>query len=94
MGEQLNRKLIDDWKRTALRLRSIQLAAVFAVITGVLTANPAIVVGLITLLPTGPLLYVVAAIVAVFVFVIPAITRLWAQGTPPCPEEKNDGQAR
>lgn len=81
-------KLINDWKHLIFRLRSIQLAAVFAVITGVLVANPVIVIGLITLLPTGPLLYLVAAGVAVFVFVIPALTRLWQQGSPPCPEEE------
>lgn len=82
-------KLIDDWRRVWWRLRSIQLAAIVAAITAVLVANPVIVVGLITLLPTGPLLYAVAAIVGLFVFVIPALLRLWAQPSPPCPEDDN-----
>ncbi len=84
---------IKDWRSIWYRLRSIQLAAVVAAITAVLVANPVIVVGLITLLPTGPLLYVVAAIVGVFVFVIPAIVRLWAQPSPPCPEDAADADA-
>lgn len=80
-------KLIANWRTIWFRLRSIQLAAVVAAITAVLVANPVIVVGLVALLPTGPLLYLVAAGVGLFVFVIPAVTRLWAQPAPPCPED-------
>lgn len=89
----LNKRLISDWRTTWHKLRSIQLAAVVAAITAVLVANPVIVVGLIALLPTGPLLYLVAAAVGVFVFVIPAALRLWAQPAPPCPKDADDGNA-
>lgn len=81
-------RLIEGW-RSAWRLGSVQLAALVGIIAGVLSANPVIVIGLLTIMPQGGLMQIVAAVgVALIVFAIPAATRLLRK-TPPvvCPEE-------
>lgn len=71
------------------RLWSVRLAAVAAVISAVLTAQPAILLGLIGFIPHGTMRLFAAAFVGAVVFVIPTIVRLWPQ---PKLKEKSDGQ--
>jgi hypothetical protein len=67
--------LIEGWRKAA-RLASVQLAALVAIVAGIITANPALALGLIGFLPTGPMRVLVAVGVAIVVFVIPTATRL------------------
>lgn len=87
-------RLIEGW-RSAWKLGSVQLAAAVAAISFVLTLNPAILIGLITFIPAGPLQWATAAFVALFVFVIPAASRLLRK-TPPevCPEPETADAAK
>ena len=71
--------LVSEW-RSAWRWWSVQLAAVFGIVAGVLAANPTLLLGLLAFMPTGPLRYLAAAGVAIVVFVIPVIVRLAKQG--------------
>lgn len=79
-------KLVPDW-RHAWRWGSVHLAAFVAAVSAVLTLNPNIVIGLLAFIPRGPWQYGAAFLVAVFVFVIPTLTRIYRK-TPP---EKCDG---
>lgn len=67
--------LIEGWRR-AWRLASVQLAAVVAVLAGIITANPALALGLIGFLPSGPLRVLVAIGVSIVVFVVPVLSRI------------------
>lgn len=78
-------KLIPEW-REAWRWWSVQLAALFAILAGLLTANPGLVLGLVGMLPSGLWRWAIAALIAIIVFVIPTLARLWQQ------EGKRDGQ--
>lgn len=75
-------RLIDDWKNS-WRWLSVQVAALAAIVAGVLTAHPAILLGLIGFIPRGPLQYVAAGAVGLVVFAIPVAARLWKQGGRP-----------
>lgn len=80
-------RLIEGW-RSAWRLGSVQLAAIVAIIAGILSANPVIVIGLLTIMPQGGLLQIVSAVgVAIVVFAIPAAARLLRKEPPVCEEE-------
>lgn len=87
MIKWLENKLVAGW-RDAWRWASVQLAAVAAIIAGVLTAHPEILIGLIAFLPSGGLRLLVAAGVALVVFGAPLLTRLWQEY-----EEAHDGEA-
>lgn len=67
--------LIHNW-RSAWKLASVRLAAVVAVLAGLLTANPGLALGLIGFLPTGPWRALAAVGVTLVVFIIPTLTRL------------------
>lgn len=71
--------LVDNWVIDLKRAWSVRLAAMFAVVAGVLTASPVIAIGLIDFLPRGTLRIVIAVFVAVVVFVIPVLTKWWPQ---------------
>jgi hypothetical protein len=71
--------LVDQWWIQFKGKASIKLAAVFAVIVGVLTANPILVVGLIGFLPDGLWKWVIGLAVALVVFAIPALASVWRQ---------------
>lgn len=73
------RFLVDQWVTQFKHKMSIKLAAAFAVIVGLLTANPVIVVGLIGFLPDGIWKWVVGLTVAIVVFAIPTLAALWRQ---------------
>lgn len=77
---------IENWAASAWRLWSVRLAAFAGIVAGVLAANPALVLGLIGFMPSGPWRYVASAGVGLVVFIIPTITRLTSQ-------EKTDGRA-
>jgi lipoprotein signal peptidase len=80
----LNHLVIDKF-REAFKLASIWLAAVSGVISAVIIANPGLALGLLSNLPSGFWRTLVAASVGCVVFIVPALTRLWKQGAPPCP---------
>jgi hypothetical protein len=61
------------------RLWSVRLAAVAGAVSAALTAEPAILLGLINMLPHGPLRWVVAGAVGILVFALPTVARLKAQ---------------
>jgi type III secretory pathway component EscS len=69
-------KLIENWASNAWRMWSVRLAAFAGIVAGILTANPALVLGLINFMPNGFGRYVASAVVGLVVFVIPTITRL------------------
>lgn len=72
-------KLIEGWAQTAFKLWSIRLAALAAVLAGVFTAAPGLLLGLLAYLPDGPWRTVCAVLIGVVTFVIPAWSRLAAQ---------------
>lgn len=76
-------KLVEDWK-TSWRWASVKLAAAVAVLAGVLTANPGLILGLIPYIPDGPWRVVATVGVTTIVFIIPTLTRLLRK--EPCPE--------
>jgi hypothetical protein len=85
-------KLVEDWKRS-YRWASVQLAAAVAIIAGILTANPGLLLGLIGYLPEGSWRTVASVGVSVTVFVLPTLTRLLHK--EPCPEgEKPNAGAK
>lgn len=67
--------LIEGW-RHAWRLASVRLAALVAILAGIITANPSLALGLIAFLPGGFWRVVVAIGVSIVVFVIPTLTRV------------------
>lgn len=75
-------KLIDEW-RASYKFASIQFAALVAVLSGILAANPGMVLGLINALPVGPMRTIAAIAVSIVVFVVPALTRVVQKA--PCP---------
>lgn len=75
----MNRWLIAEW-RGAWRWWSVRIAGIAAIIAGVLTAHPSLLLGLIAMLPGGVWRNVMAAGVGLVVFVIPTLARLWKQG--------------
>lgn len=72
-------QFVDHWVTQLKNRISIKVAAVFAVVVGLLTANPIIVVGLIGFLPDGIWKWVVALGVAIIVFAIPTLVSLIKQ---------------
>jgi hypothetical protein len=68
-------KVIDNWQNS-WKWASIQLAALAGILAGILSANPGLLLGLISHLPTGPWRTLTAIGVAVIVFVIPTLARL------------------
>lgn len=58
---------------------SIRAAAIFALLVGLLTANPILVVGLIGFLPDGPAKWAIGLAVAAVVFAIPVLLSLVRQ---------------
>lgn len=64
-------------------MASIRLAAVVAFISGILSGNPELLLGLIPYLPEGPYRVIAAVAVSVIVFVIPTMARLIRK--EPCP---------
>tara|TARA_B100001057_G_scaffold429459_1_gene455577 strand:+ start:67 stop:321 length:255 start_codon:yes stop_codon:yes gene_type:complete len=62
------------------KLVSVKIAALFATLSAVFTANPELLVGLIGVIPVDPLLRLVfAGAVGVTVFLIPVLARMWPQ---------------
>ena len=73
------------------KLRSIQLAGLVATLTGVMTANPELLVGLLGIIPVDPWLRLVfSAAVGGVVFLVPFIARVWPQDID-IPKVKPDG---
>lgn len=75
----MSRWLIAEW-RGAWRWWSVRIAGIAAIVAGVLTASPGLLLGLIGMLPQGRWRTVSAIAVALVVFVIPTLARLWKQG--------------
>ena len=79
-------RLVQNW-RHAYRWGSVQLAALVAAVSAVLTLNPNIVIGLLAFIPRGPLQYGAALLVALFVFIIPVASRVLHKAPPEvCPD--------
>lgn len=75
-------------------LISVKLAALVAAASGVFTANPELLVGLIGIIPVDPLLRLLFSVgVGAVVFLIPFIARLWPQdiNIPKKTADKADG---
>lgn len=70
--------LIEEW-RSAWRWWSVRIAGIAAIVAGVLTASPSLVLGLIGMLPQGPWRTVMAVGVGTVVFVIPTLARIVKQ---------------
>lgn len=68
-------KLIDDWK-AAHKFASVQLAAIAAALAAIMAANPSLLLGLVGMLPQGPLRILASAAIGLVVFVLPAIARV------------------
>lgn len=81
-------QLVATW-RTAWRMWSVRLAAVAGILATILSANPALLLGLIAFMPDGALRYVAAAAVGAVVFIIPTITRLAQQSKLEKPNGKD-----
>lgn len=62
------------------RFWSVRIAAIAAIVAGVLTASPGLLLGLIGMLPQGIWRTVIAGAVSLVVFVIPTLARIWKQG--------------
>lgn len=79
-------RLVENW-RQSWRWASVQLAALVAVLAGIMTANPGLLLGLIQFLPSGTMRTVAAVGVSIVVFVIPTISRLIEQNGKTCDEQ-------
>lgn len=79
-------RLVENW-RQSWRWASVQLAALVALLAGVMTANPGLLLGLIQFLPTGATRTIAAIGVSIVVFVIPVISRLIEQNGKTCDEQ-------
>ena len=67
-----------------LKLRSVQLAAAFGVIAGLLTENSEILMGVIAFIPTDGWTRVFFSIgVAILTFALPTLARMWPQNLDP-----------
>ncbi|KPL67400.1 hypothetical protein SZ64_04335 [Erythrobacter sp. SG61-1L] len=75
----MSKWLIDE-AHSWWRFWSIRIAAIAAIVAGVLTAHPTLLLGLIGFLPNGIWRTALAAGVSLVVFVIPTLARLWKQG--------------
>jgi hypothetical protein len=74
------------------QLRSIQLAGLIAALSGVLTANPELLVGLLGVIPVDPWIRLAFSVgVGGVVFFVPFIARVWPQDIT-IPKEKSDGE--
>lgn len=80
-------KLIEE-ARQAWKLWSIRIAAIAAILAGVIASNQSIALGLVYFLPEGPWRVVAGIGIGLVVFVIPTVARLVKQEKL----EKPDGQ--
>lgn len=71
-------KLVEE-ARQFWKLWSVRLAAVAGIVAGVLSANPGLLLGLITYFPAGMIRNLAAAAIGVLVFAVPTIVRLMQQ---------------
>lgn len=63
------------------KMYSVKLAALASAAGAVLTANPELLVGLISIIPGDPLLRLVfSGCVGGIVFLVPFLARIWPQG--------------
>lgn len=66
--------------REWMRLASVRLAAIAGIASGVFTANPELLVGLIGIIPIEPWLRLLFSLgVGAVVFLVPFIVRAWPQ---------------
>lgn len=73
------KNLITEW-RAWWKLHSVKLAALMGILTGIITENQTLVLGIIGMIPTDPLLRAAFAVGAgALVFLVPTIARLWPQ---------------
>jgi len=80
-------KLIEE-ARQAWKMWSIRIAAIAAILAGVIASNQSIALGLVYFLPEGPWRIVAGIGIGLVVFVIPTVARLVKQEKL----EKPDGQ--
>lgn len=66
--------------REWLRLASVRLAAIAGIASGVFTANPELLIGLVGIIPIEPWLRLLFSIgIGAIVFLVPFIMRAWPQ---------------
>jgi hypothetical protein len=76
-------QLIENW-RESWRWASVRLAALVGIVSGVLTASPELLLGLIGFLPEGRLRLGLSVGVALIVFGLPTLVRIFRK--EPCDE--------
>lgn len=73
------KNLITEW-RTWWKLHSVKLAALMGILTGIITENQTLVLGIIGIIPTDPVMRAMfAGGVGALVFFVPVIVRAWPQ---------------
>lgn len=83
-------KLITEWSAW-WKLHSVKLAALMGILTGIITENQTLVLGIIGIIPTDPVMRAMfAGGVGALVFLVPTIARLWPQDIT-ISKEKTDG---
>lgn len=83
--------------REAWRTGPVKLAAVAGVISGslatVISANPTLAIGMLALMPAGPVMYLLGVVVAATVFLIPTLTQIvHTVRTRPAEPQATDGE--
>ncbi|MXO72859.1 hypothetical protein [Alteraurantiacibacter buctensis] len=68
-------KFIEE-ARNWWKFASVRLAAIPAILSALLIANPSMAIGLIAFIPAGPVRYLVAGLVAVVAFAVPTLVRV------------------
>jgi len=86
MIEWIDKHLVPEW-REAWGMASVRLAAVFSALVTAFSAQPDLLLGIISFMPTdGVQRAMMAAGVGLIAFFGPTVVRLWKQG-----EDKSDG---
>lgn len=86
-------ELVDHWVTQFKHKMSIKLAAVMAVLVGILTANSGLIIEIVRSLPNGPMKYALAAGVSIVTFALPTLVALAKQPKLEAKLEEKDNAA-
>lgn len=76
----LTQRLVDDWRKSALKRYSVRLALAAGTLSALITGNQNIALTLLSVLPANSFLRLVCAVsIGLVVFVVPTIAVLWKQ---------------
>lgn len=84
-------ELVDNW-RSAWKWASVRLAALVGILATVFTAQPDLLLGLVNMLPEGPLRLFLSVAVGAVVFGIPLLTRIFQKCVHSELKEGHDGK--